>query len=154
MSDAAQNGLGAGRLCQIAFVVDDIEKASQRWAAALGVEVPKWHITDTYDKSNAHYHGQPTPARAKLAFFKAGAVDIELIEPVDAPSTWRDGLGEGGATLHHVAFGFENSDAAEKHLVGQGMKVVQTGDFTGGKYVYVDAREHLGTVIELLAKRA
>jgi catechol 2,3-dioxygenase-like lactoylglutathione lyase family enzyme len=153
MTNAAQNGLSSGRLCQIAFVVDDIDKASQRWAAALGVAVPQWHITDSYEKSNSRYHGQPTGARAKLAFFKAGAVDIELIEPIDAPSTWRDCLGAGGASLHHVAFSFENSDAAEQHLVAQGMEVVQTGDFTGGRYVYVDARDHLGTVIELLAKR-
>ena len=153
MSNAAPNGLTSGRLCQIAFVVDDIVKASKQWATALGVEVPPWHITDSLDKANTRYNGQPTPARAKLAFFRAGAIDIELIEPIDAPSTWRDGLNDGGYSLHHVAFGFENSDAAEKHLVAQGMKVVQTGDFTGGRYVYIDARQHLGTVIELLAKR-
>lgn len=150
---AAEGLTQQGTLTQIAWVVDDIERASRAWAEALGVEVPKWSLTDPREQANTSYRGKPTEARAKLAFFRLGQVSIELIEPVGGPSTWRDGLGEGGCRVHHVAFHVKDADRAVAHLQGQGAAVVQTGDYAGGRYVYLDTAERLGVVLELLADR-
>jgi len=138
-------------MSQVAFVVKDIEKAAKIWAEALGLDAPKWIITDTADTAHTLYKGKPTEARAKLAFLNLGQVTIELIEPVGGPSTWLDGLKTGG--VHHIAFNVQDADAAGAALAEQGMKVIQTGDYTGGRYVYIDASAQLGTVLELLAKR-
>ena len=148
----ADEGLSQGKLCQIALVVEDIEKASKAWAAALGVPVPPWSLTDTADKSHARYRGRPTEAQAKLAFLPLGQVTIELIEPVGKPSTWHDGLA-GRSKVHHVAFHVADADQATRRLQDQGLDLVQTGDFTGGRYVYLDATAQLGTILELLADR-
>jgi len=55
-----------------------------------------------------------------------GQVTLELIEPIGEPSTWNDQLVEHGLTL------------------------VQRGDYTGGRYAYLDGQERFGAVIELL----
>jgi catechol 2,3-dioxygenase-like lactoylglutathione lyase family enzyme len=147
----ADEGLAAETVCQVAIVVEDIEKASKAWAAALGLPVPEARLTGPAEETHVRYRGRPTEARARLAFFNLGPITLELIEPVGEPSTWRDGLGEGGApALHHIAFRVGDAERTVERLRAQGMEVVQTGGFRGGRYVYVDARQHLGVMLELL----
>ncbi len=149
----ADEGLAAETVCQVALVVKDIEQVSKAWAEALGLSVPEAHLTGPAEETGARYHGRPTAARARLAFFNLGPITIELIEPVGGPSTWRDGLGEGGGAFHHLAFRVRDAERSVERLQAQGMKVVQTGDFPGGRYIYVDGRERLGVTLELLASR-
>ncbi|MGN1249673.1 MAG: VOC family protein, partial [Candidatus Spyradocola sp.] len=35
-------------------------------------------------------------------------------------------------------------------LDGEGMKLMQKGEYTGGRYAYVDAVDQLKTIVELL----
>jgi len=139
--------------CHVAIVVDDIERAAKAWAEALGVPVPQGQLTDPAEKAHTRYRGQPTDGRAKLAFFQLGPVTIELIEPVGGPSVWQERLDAAGPGVHHVAFQVRDADATVERLKGQGMDVVQTGEFTGGRYIYLDAAERLGVLLELLANR-
>jgi len=37
-----------------------------------------------------------------------------------------------------------------EYLDGKGIKPLQRGDFTGGRYAYVDGTEQLGVILELL----
>ena len=131
--------LGTKIVTQIGFVVNDIEKTSQAFADFLGVEKPQWSLTDTIDKTHGEFNGQPCPARAKLAFFHVGEnLDIELIEPDETPSVWRNVLNEKGEGVHHIAF------------VVNGMKLLQRGEYTGGRYAYIDCVDQLKTIVELL----
>ncbi|GFR39044.1 hypothetical protein PRECH8_23400 [Insulibacter thermoxylanivorax] len=50
------------------------------------------------------YNGEVTAARAKLAFFDMGSLQLELIEPDEHPSTWREHLDQHGEGVHHIAF--------------------------------------------------
>jgi hypothetical protein len=80
---------------------------ARAWSEILGLPLPNIVITDTMDKTQAEYNSEPTPARAKLAFFHMGQLDVELIEPIDGPSTWKDQLDQHGDSLHHIAFEIE-----------------------------------------------
>ena len=121
------------------------------WADLLGIERPQWSITDTVDKAHTEYHGEPTSARAKLAFIDiAENVRLELIEPLGEPSTWAEFLAEHGDAIHHVAFGVHDMDTVIARLDAQDIPLVQKGDYTGGRYAYVDGQAKLGAVIELL----
>ena len=90
-------------------------------------------------------------ARAKLAFFDLGHVQLELIEPVGGPSTWQEFLDTKGEGVHHIAFNIEDMDAQVAMLEEKGMPLVQRGDFQGGCYSYIDSTAQLGVMIELLA---
>lgn len=137
-------------VCQIAIVVKDIQQAAKRWADVFNVPVPEARLTDTEDKSHIRYHGQPTPARAKLAFFQMGQISLELIEPVGQPSTWQEFLDAHGEGVHHIAFRVKGMDDVLLYLNGKDMPTAQRGDYKGGCYSYVDAAKLLGVNLELL----
>ena len=143
--------LGTNIVTQIGFVVNDIEATSQAFADFLGVEKPQWSLTDTIDKTQEEYNGKPCAARAKLAFFHVGeTLDIELIEPDQAPSVWRDILNKKGEGVHHIAFCIKGMKEKLIALEADGMKLMQRGEYTGGRYAYVDAVSQLKTIVELL----
>lgn len=143
--------LGTNVVTQIGFVVNDIEATSQAFADFLGVEKPQWSLTDTIDKTQGEFNGQPCPARAKLAFFHVGQnLDIELIEPDDQPSVWRNVLNEKGEGVHHIAFVIKGMKEKILALENDGMKLMQKGEYTGGRYAYIDAVSQLKTIVELL----
>lgn len=136
--------------CQVGLVVKDIEKAVEKYSQLLSVRKPRIIITDELEKSRTVYHGLPTPARAKLAFFNLGRVQLELIEPVSGPSTWREHLEEHGESLHHLAFNVEDTAGAVHGFLEQGVEVAQQGYYEGGMYTYMNSQEAYGAVFELL----
>jgi methylmalonyl-CoA/ethylmalonyl-CoA epimerase len=147
-----KNILGTHFVTQIGILVHDIEKTAQVYADFLGVDKPEVMITDAIDKSETKYRGQPSEARSKLAFFKVGDnLELELIEPDPNPnSTWREALEKNGEGVHHIAFVVEKMGEKIRLLQENNMELVQTGEFEGGRYAYVDASADLKTVIELL----
>ena len=146
-----RNMLDTRIVTQIGFVVNDIEKTSQAFADFLGVEKPQWSLTDTIDKTHGEFNGEPCPARAKLAFFHVGeTLDIELIEPDETPSVWRNVLNEKGEGVHHIAFVVNGMKEKILALEGNGMKLLQRGEYTGGRYAYIDCVDQLKTIVELL----
>ncbi|ADL69426.1 lactoylglutathione lyase and related lyase [Thermoanaerobacterium thermosaccharolyticum DSM 571] len=145
-----KNLLGTNIVTQIGIIVKDIEKASQAFADFFGVEKPKWNWTDGYDKSHAEFNGKPSDARAKLAFFDMGQVQIELIEPDENISTWREFLDKHGEGVHHIAFQVKDMDEKIEALEKNGMPLVQKGDYEGGRYAYIDTFSKLKVIIELL----
>jgi methylmalonyl-CoA/ethylmalonyl-CoA epimerase len=144
------SSLGDNQVMQIGVVVENIEEAVQAWSQLLGVDPPSINITDTVDLANTKYQDQPTPAQAKLAFFDLGQVSLELIQPLGEPSTWNDQLTAHGPSLHHIAFEIKGMDEHIQGLQKNGLRLVQRGDYHGGRYAYVDGQDQFGTVIELL----
>jgi methylmalonyl-CoA/ethylmalonyl-CoA epimerase len=142
--------LGTTTVTQVAIVVNNIEEKAQAWAQLLGVPVPEWHLTDPVEQAQTEYQGQPSTARAKLAFFNLGQVSLELIEPVGEPSTWADQLNAHGESLHHIAFQVNGMAKTLAFLDSQGVPFVQRGEYTGGRYAYADGVERLGATLELL----
>ena len=142
--------LGSNVITQIGIIVNDIEKSSKDFAEFFGIPVPKWIQTDTADTAQTRFHGASTPARAKLAFMKFGGLDIELIEPDKAPSTWREHLDTKGEGVHHIAFSIEGMNHKVADLEAHGYPLQQKGEYTGGRYAYIDTVRTLKTIVELL----
>jgi methylmalonyl-CoA/ethylmalonyl-CoA epimerase len=142
--------LGTITVTQVGIIVQDIEVKARAWAEVLGLPVPEIMITDTYERAQTEYKGQPSNARAKLAFFHLGQVDLELIEPVGEPSTWQDQLEEHGDSLHHIAFEIKGMSETVTYLEAKGLPLVQRGEYPGGRYAYVNGSAQLGAILELL----
>lgn len=143
--------LGTQVVTQIGLVVNDIEETSQKYADFLGVDKPDFIITDVYDKAETKYMGSPTNARAKLAFFNVGPnLTIELIEPDHEPSTWRESLDKNGEGVHHIAFNIKGMKETILKLEGNNMPLLQKGEYTGGRYAYMDCLKDLKVILELL----
>ncbi|ERM91589.1 VOC family protein [Caldanaerobacter subterraneus] len=146
----SKNILDMRNTVQIGIVVRDIEESLQNYAEFFGVEKPQWFWTDDYSKAHTKFNGRPTKARAKLAFFELGPLQLELIEPDENPSTWREFLDKNGEGIHHIAFVVKDMDRKIEELYRKGMKVIQKGDFEGGRYAYIDTLRALKVMIELL----
>ncbi|OUM95499.1 MAG: lactoylglutathione lyase [Thermobacillus sp. ZCTH02-B1] len=146
----AEGVLGTRVVTQIGILVRDIEKAAQAWADFLGIGKPPIIVTDTVDIAKTEYRGASTPARAKLAFLDAGQVQIELIEPDEAPSVWREHLERYGEGPHHIAFVIDGMKEKVMKLEGLGMPLIQKGEYTGGRYAYMDTFPQLKVMVELL----
>lgn len=144
------SSLGDNKVMQIGLVVEDIDYAVKAWSLLLGVDPPSIIITDTVDIAHTKYQDQPTSAQARLAFFDLGQVDLELIQPLGEPSTWNDQLIVHGSSLHHIAFEIKGMEEHIEGLQKHGLRLVQRGDYLGGRYAYVDGQNQIGTVIELL----
>lgn len=145
-----QQSLGSTTVTQIGLVVHNIEKAIQNYSEIFGMTPPPVIITDDFELAQTQYRGQPTRAKAKLAFFNMGQVQIELIEPIGAPSTWQEGLDAQGYSVHHIAFQVKGTDQVVKFMGEKGIPMIQQGHYTGGMYTYLDSKEKLGVVLELL----
>jgi methylmalonyl-CoA/ethylmalonyl-CoA epimerase len=84
------NKLDSSTIVQIGIIVKDAEKTASAYAGVFGI--PKPAIVPIADDAFArtNYHGEPSTAKGKAAFFDLGPVQMELIEPVGAPSTWEE----------------------------------------------------------------
>ena len=143
--------LGTTVVTQIGIVCNDIEATTKAYAEFLGVEVPPIFITAPYEETQCEYNGKPCMARTRQSFFHVGPnVDIELLEPDQEPSVWRDWLNERGEGVHHIAFVIDGMKEKLLTLDGMGMPLMQKGEYKGGRYAYANAVDQLKTIIELL----
>ena len=141
------------KIVQIGIVVRDVEKYAKSYAEFFGVEVPGIIISETEETAKTSYHGRPTKARVKQAFFNFDNISLELLEPVGGPSTWKDFLDSNGEGVHHIAFEIKGMDDQIARMQGRGINLIQQGRWTngsGGRYAYFDSNDNLAVILELL----
>ena len=116
-------------------------------AELLGVDPPEVKTANADGSDTVTLRGEPTRGRVKLAFFHMENLDLEFIEPTEDPTTWKEFLDESGPGVHHIAFKAKDRmlETARK-LEEFGYPLIQHGD----KYAYVESREDLGVILELL----
>ena len=139
------------KMTQVGIIVEDIEKAAEAWSSFLGVEeAPRMSIAEGHESKPTMFKGNPSDAKAKLAFFKLDNITIELIEPLEGPSTWREFLEEKGPGIHHVAFNVGDMDRTVQKFSEAGIPELQHGGWGTGEYAYMDGSGSLELIIELL----
>jgi methylmalonyl-CoA/ethylmalonyl-CoA epimerase len=137
-------------LCQIGIVAKDAGRIAGKLSEITGMKAGEPILTDGYGKARTEYRGSPSSARAKLIFFDLGQVSIEIIEPVEGPSTWSEFLENHGEGVHHIAFTVKSNREAAKGLTALGIPPIQSGVFEGGSYMYMESGKELGVILELL----
>ena len=146
--------IGTNILTQVALVVSDIEKTKARLSQFFGIEEPPTIEAGDFSITKTEVMGVPSPnAQCRMAFFSVGnGVQLELIEPNETPSVWRDFLNERGEGIHHIAFGVKGMNDVIKSCEDFGMKLVQKGNYGDGSgcYSYLDGGEGLPFIMELL----
>ena len=138
------------KVTQFGYIVKDIDEARQRFAKFFGLDVPEIIVTAGYAQAQTEYRGKPSDATAKLAFFHLENLDVELIEPDEKPSVWREYLEQHGEGIQHLAFDIKGMKQKVELFGRDGMELLQKGEYTGGRYAYLDATKMINTVVELL----
>ncbi|CAM3469356.1 hypothetical protein EDM52_18155 [Brevibacillus invocatus] len=146
--------LGSDTVVQIAVVVRDLDAAADAYCSLLGVEKPTVLKEGKPEVTQVVYRGESTEAKCRFMFIKTPLIEIELIEPGDSPSTWKEHLDTKGESVHHIAFLVKNLDEKAAELEAMGYPLIQKGYFfTGnGKYAYMDTVSDYHVIIELLER--
>jgi methylmalonyl-CoA/ethylmalonyl-CoA epimerase len=90
-------------ISQIAIVVRDIDKALEHYHRALG-----WGPWNVYEHKppalhDTYLHGQATEFTMIGAETHVGELVVELLQPEDGPSIYKEWLESHGEGLHHIA---------------------------------------------------
>ena len=98
-------------------------------------------------------HREEVPSqKVRTAFFRAGEVHIELLEPTDPESPIAKFLEKNpNGGIHHVAFGSDNVDAQLKQAAAAGVRLINEKPFdgAGGKLVaFLHPKSTFGVLTE------
>lgn len=150
VEEKRKNVIFDGQGAHLAVVVEDIDKALTEYCRIFQLNIPPVKQTGEPKEAKVIYRGKPTPARAKQAFLQLGDLRLELLEPDEYDSTWREYLDKNGNCVHHVAFYVNDMTEALSKLREEGIEPVQTGYYKGGHYAYVESEKNMAMMLELL----
>src|SRR5882672_6593551 len=102
-SHASAAPAGGFPISQIAIVVRDIDEALERYNRALGWG--PWNVYEHKPPALHHtfLHGKPTEFTMIGAETHVGPIVVELLQPVEGPSIYKEWLDAHGEGLHHIA---------------------------------------------------
>lgn len=136
-------------ICQVALVVSDLDRVVEEYAKLFGVPKPEPFTVPDESEAHTQFQGVPTKTRARLAVFDLGQVVLEITEPDEEPSSWKDFLDKNGDGIHHIAFMTDNREAAVNYFEQNQMPVRHYGEYDGGNYTVFDSKEKLGTYVQV-----
>jgi methylmalonyl-CoA/ethylmalonyl-CoA epimerase len=137
---------------QIAVVIDDIEAALDAWCELLGAPRPEVRVTSAVPNPQETYRGRTAAYGLKFAVLdcpERGFV-VELHEPDENPSTFREFLDRHGNGVHHIGFQVgEARDAVIGELEAMGYAMRTIGMYDGGSWTVVDGEDTLGVNLNI-----
>ena len=148
-----ENKINMDGFIQIALVVKDIEKAAKKWADLFGVPVPEIRIDEPRENPNLTYRGKPAFYGLKFAVIQANGFVIELHEPDEHESTFREFLDKHGNGVHHIGFcAGDRRDAIINELEEAGYAMRTIGYYPGSSWTIVDTEDDLGVNLNIKPK--
>ena len=91
------------QLYQVSVMVNDLAAAQQQYEKILGITA--WvpiGIDTSAGVEDATYYGEPVEHTATLAIGRRGEICMELVQPLEGPTVYRDALSKYGETMHHI----------------------------------------------------
>lgn len=139
----------ASKLIEVAYVVDDMDRAVAHWTGNYGVGP---FFTGLFEVPDQSYRGTPAPGRMMVSFGYSNGALVELIQPLDdGPSVYHEVLEATGPGPHHVMFRIDDHDAEVARYKARGFEVVQSGRFGTSDFSMVDTRRETGSFTEIMA---
>ncbi len=137
-------------IVQVALVVRNleatIEKLNSLW------QVGPFEIRKT-DIPGATVHGRKAHVKGRLAFAKAGPIDLELIEPEEGDNIYWEFLRDRGEGVHHLKIPVPDFEKELARVQGKGIEVLQSAVTDRVSYAYLDTEHIAGVSFELLQRK-
>jgi hypothetical protein len=135
---------------QVCLVVADVEEAALKWAKIFNVPVPEIKVDPPRNNPKLTYRGKQAYYGIKMAVIRAGTWVVELIEPDENPSTFREFLDKHGNGVHHLGFEVgERRDAIIAELEAEGFDMRTVGYYPGSSWTIVDSEDSLGVNLNI-----
>ncbi len=141
----------AGKIAHIAFIAEDIEKASEHYSKLLGIK--KWYELVCSSELELYYNGERKNCDVKIWYGGKGHTSVELIQTRGDKNIYSTFLERHGEMIHHVQYYVKDLKKAIEEVKKEGLKVIQNANFMSKsmkvKYAYVGKSED-STVLELI----
>ena len=142
MEATSPSKIHVNKITQVAIVVEDVEKTALDYWNIIGIgpwDIYEWTPPLVYDRK---YHGKLVWGRERVAVADVGGVQLELSQPVEGDSIYRDFLNEHGEGLQHVQFADDDFDETVRILTEEyGFPSLQSGrcgEKCGFNYIYIE----------------
>jgi 4-hydroxyphenylpyruvate dioxygenase-like putative hemolysin len=89
----------------------------------------------------------------RLAIAQVGALQVELIQPLEGPSIYKEFLAERGEGLHHLQSRVNDIAKPLAAFSEQGIGVLMSGKFGEGEFYYLDTERLFGFTYEVVKRR-
>jgi len=92
----------------------------------IAVENLKNHLPFYRDVLNLEFKGTDIvpEQKVKVAMFRVGEVQIELLEPTSPESPIAKFIGKKGEGIHHIAFQSDNIEADIKEIIAKNIRMI------------------------------
>ncbi|MEM2211401.1 MAG: VOC family protein [Nitrososphaerales archaeon] len=142
-------------ISQIGIVVKNIKNAMKYYWEMFSIGPWRVYTYKPPKLTETIVRGKFEPYSMRLAFTMVGPLMLELIEPLEGNSIYKEFLNERGEGIHHIAsYAIEDIDKALANLEKEGIKVLQSGKYHDEKFeaffAYLDTEDKLGYVVELV----
>lgn len=144
-------GQPLGSIMQVAYTVNDLEKAMHHWSSNLNVG--PFFVFEHFALDDYRYRGKPSELDITLALAFSGSMCFELIyQHSTAPSVYTEIIEKRGYGFHHWAVSTEQFDKDLTDHITTGNEEVLYGKVSpvNGRAAYVNTYDELGGVIELI----
>lgn len=146
-------------VCQVAVVVEDLEKGLEQFRTLLGIDENSLSYSDSRDAyaegrlQQVRYNGVEGTFHYLQYNFFLGGMDIEMFAPIPgAPperNPFTDFLKEHGPGIHHLNIRLANREEGIDFLKNDlGIQPLYDLYHLGRNCVYFDLRESLGVILE------
>jgi catechol 2,3-dioxygenase-like lactoylglutathione lyase family enzyme len=143
--------IGTTKLCHIAILVKDLDRALANWEKVLGVkagepfylppasEVPAFTDGDLGDYTDC-----------RLATIQLENCVLEFVQPGTNPGPWKDKLDRDGEGVQHISFIVPDRRKAQDALKSVGAPApYHIGYWPGGTYSFTNSTPQLGVEINI-----
>jgi methylmalonyl-CoA/ethylmalonyl-CoA epimerase len=154
MSNPVVPKMKIGEVSQIGIVVRDLQKAVDNYWATLGIGPWMTLRIEPPLLRDVIMRGKPVEASMVAAIAQSGSIQLELIQPLEGPSTWKEFLEQRGEGLHHVQAPVQDPDAALAAFRELGVNVLMSGRIGDSIFYYMDTEPLLGIIYEFVGRTA
>jgi catechol 2,3-dioxygenase-like lactoylglutathione lyase family enzyme len=143
--------IGTAKLCHIAILVKDLDKALENWEKVLGIkantpfnlppssEVPAFTNGDMGDYTDC-----------RIATIQLENCMLEFVQPGNKASPWKEKLDRDGEGVQHISFIVPDRKKAQDALKAAGAPPpYHIGYWPGGTYSFTNSVPELGVEINI-----
>ena len=143
-----------GTICQMAYVVEDLDAAIDWWIKKTGVG--PWFVLPSFGGEGHVYRGAPCTSNVAIAMSFAGSTNIELIQPLDNnPSVYKETIDKTGYGFHHFGVARDDIEDEVERRIARGEVMLQRAPVpTGGSVAFFEGGEGAPGFVELIPATA
>ena len=142
------------KFSQVAIVVKDLRASMKHFWEELRVGPWKIWRFGSQNLTDMTLHGKPAEYSFIVGMAYVGDVSMELVQPLEGESIFREFLDSKGEGIHHLKCTSPDAEIVVENFKKGGGRVLQSARIGDAAFHYLDTEPTLGFILELATGRA